>query len=398
MSLYPPLSTIPVSEHIKEKDGSKIISTGEAVKFGEMSFRMITDDPFDITGFKLKENTYSPTTGIKINLDAQTHFNAKSTFRFADVSASKDADLANMVVSSGKVNEENPDESNYKEYNLDPIFDKEINNYTLTLLEYLDTIDITATQNDENASMKIKVPKRDSDGNLVYESDGTTIVYEEKDLNDKVPMEVTLNKLGEPNTEITVEVTAEDGATENTYKVVIKRPYGTIRGSVYTAPTASSNYFKSNIRIYKSDVVTEAGINWDNYKTIVGGDDLHQNLIALESQDYETKDDGTFEIYLVPGKYDVLIDKEIYLDNIFTSQEIVQDTEIDLGQIILFAGDIDKNGVVNSLDIATIKTRYAMYTTDEGVQEAYDVNLDTIINMLDISYVTVNYAKTREIN
>ena len=100
-----------------------------------------------------------------------------------------------MVVSSGKVNEENPDESNYKEYNLDPIFDKETNNYTLTLLEYLDTIDITATQNDENASMKIKVPKRDSDGNLVYESDGTTIVYEEKDLNDKVPMEVTLSQM-----------------------------------------------------------------------------------------------------------------------------------------------------------------------------------------------------------
>ena len=58
MSLYPPLSTIPISEHIIEKDGSKIISTGDAVKFGEMSFRMITDDPFDIEGFKLKENTY----------------------------------------------------------------------------------------------------------------------------------------------------------------------------------------------------------------------------------------------------------------------------------------------------------------------------------------------------
>lgn len=263
MSLYPPLSTIPISEHIIEKDRSKIISTGDAVKFGEMSFRMITDDPFDIEGFKLKENTYSPTTGIKINLDAQTHFNAKSTFRFADVSASKDADLANMIVSSGKVNEENPDESNYKEYNLDPIFDKEINNYTLTLLEYLDTIDITATQSDENASMKIKVPKRDSEGNLVYESDGTTIIYEEKDLNNQVPMEVTLNKLGEPDTEITVDIIAEDGATQNTYKVVIKRPYGTIKGSVYTDPSANEGIHKANIKVYKSSDVSKT-IDWDN--------------------------------------------------------------------------------------------------------------------------------------
>lgn len=395
MSLYPPLSTIPVSEHIKEKDGSKIISTGEAVKFGEMSFRMITDDPFDITGFKLKENTYSPTTGIKINLDAQTHFNAKSTFRFADVSASKDADLANMVVSSGKVNEENPDESNYKEYNLDPIFDKEINNYTLTLLEYLDTIDITATQNDENASMKIKVPKRDSDGNLVYESDGTTIVYEEKDLNDKVPMEVTLNKLGEPNTEITVEVTAEDGATENTYKVVIKRPYGTIRGSIHTTPTEEKGTYKADVRIYKTSDV-ESII--DKSQIIQGHpDDIHNKLLTLTSQNYKTNEDGTYEIYLIPGTYDILLDKPGYLDHIYSSKTIQENQTIDLGYKELLAGDVNKDSTIEISDLSALLSSYGIADVDANYDESMNFNEDEYIEISDLSALLGNYLESRDI-
>jgi len=397
MSLYPPLSTIPISEHIIEKDGSKIISTGDAVKFGEMSFRMITDDPFDIEGFKLKENTYSPTTGIKINLDAQTHFNAKSTFRFADVSASKDADLANMVVSSGKINEENPDESNYKEYNLDPIFDKETNNYTLTLLEYLDTIDITATQNDENASMKIKVPKRDSDGNLVYESDGTTIVYEEKDLNDKVPMEVTLNKLGEPNTEITVEVTAEDGAIEKTYKVVIKRPYGTIRGSIHTIATEpTTNIHKSEVRIYKSSDV-ENIIEWQNVVS-GSGDDVHDKLLTLTSQNYTTKDDGTYEIYVIPGTYDILLDKPGHLDHIYISKTVTEGTTVDLGNKELIAGDFNKDGAIQGKDLALLMGVYGATDLDSIFEEKYDINDDKQIQGKDLALFYSNYYETRKID
>lgn len=403
ISLYPPLSTIPESEHIKEKDGSKVITTGEKAKLGEMSFRMITDnDPFDITGFKLKTSEkYSPTTGIKINLDT-IHCYVKSdpktgVFRFTDETASKDADLTNLVVSSGQINTESPDDSTYKEYTLDPIFNKEINDYTLTLLEYLDTINITATQSDAKSTMKIKVPKRDSDGNLVYDSDGTTIIYEEKDISNAVPSEVTLNKLGEPETEITINVTAEDGVTKNTYKLVIKRPYGTIKGSIYTAPTADKGIYKADIRVYKtSDVVNI--IDWGEVATSTNGDTVHDDLLTLKSQDYKTNDDGTYEIYVIPGTYDILLDKCGYLDHIYISREVNEGEIEDLGNKELLAGDINKDGVVQLRDLTTLKTYYGIISSDGNDyydNEELDFNEDGEIQLRDLTTLKSNYGEYR---
>jgi len=119
--------------HIIEKDdiggdtteGKKVITTQGGVLLGKMSFKMLTDERLDMTGFELVKGSNTPQTGIKINLDATHSFEAQSVFRFTNEVASKDADLSNLVLSSGKVNEENPDESTYKEYNLTPAFDKE---------------------------------------------------------------------------------------------------------------------------------------------------------------------------------------------------------------------------------------------------------------------------------
>ena len=78
--------------------------------------------------------------------------------------------------------------------------------------------------------MKIKVPKKDIDGKLVYDSGGG-IEYEEKELLDGIPLEVVLNKLGEPDTIITIKVTSEAGGSNvSEYNVTIKRQYGVIKG------------------------------------------------------------------------------------------------------------------------------------------------------------------------
>ena len=383
MSLYPPLSTIPVSEHIIEKDGSKVISTGEAVKFGEMSFRMITDAPFDIEGFKLKENTYSPTTGIKINLDTLYHFEAKSTFRFTDETASRDADLTDLVVSSGEVNEENPEEANYKEYNLDPIFNKGINDYTLTLLEYLDTINITATQSDAKSTMKIKVPKHDSDGNLVYDSDGTTIIYEEKDISDTAPSEVTLNKLGEPDTEITIKVTAEDGVTENTYKVVIKRPYGTIEGKL-------STYNADDIHIGTVKIYKAGDVSWEDYyisyNDVYTHDDLPTPIDSVQSEA-----DGTFSIKVIPGMYDIMIDKACYFDYIIKNNQISENQTKNLNTIELIPGDINKDGMIDAKDFNNIKLYFG-----QDFQTA-DIDESGTIDAPDFNAVKLRFGQSIEI-
>lgn len=300
---------------------------------GKLSFNMTTD-VFDVSEFNLVENlSYSPNTGIKIDYTAQESYQAQSTFRFTDATASKDASLKGLIVSSGTKDGEEP---TYKEYELTPVFEKDVKEYEITLLEYVDKMNITAIQNDEKATMKIKYPKRDEDGNLVYEADGTTIVYEEKELLDNTEYMIILNELGKEDTNITIIVTAEDGKTTDEYKVKIKRPYGTIKGKIYTAPTeTTTGKHIATVRVYKSEDVSKV-INWS--EVIPGTEDtVHKDLMTLISNNIKTNDDGTYEIYVIPNKYDILIDKAGYLDDIYIEKQVSEGNIVDLGESELIA-------------------------------------------------------------
>lgn len=390
VSFNPPVNE---SEHIIEKDDiGKVVTTTDGVLLGKMSFKMNVDE-FDVSGFSLVTDTNSPTTGIKINLNVTEAFENPSTFRFTDQTASKDAYLSNIVVSSGEVDNENPGNSTYKEYTLTPTFDKDTLNYEIELLEYIDTIDIKATQNDSKATMKIKVPKRDAENNLVYDTDGITIIYEEKDLESDIPLEVTINKLGEPDTNITVIVTAEDGKTVNNYELVIKRPYGTIKGSIYIDPMATKGIYKSNIRVYNSNDVSTI-IDWS---TLVSGasDKVHENLLTLKSQDFITNDDGTYEIYVIPGTYDILLDKDGYLDHIYTSKLVNNGDIVDLGYKELYAGDFNKDGCIQIVDMAMILNVYGTDSTSSDYKLEMDFNEDGQIQIFDLSVFLRNYNISR---
>lgn len=294
---------------------------------------MITDN-FDVSEFNLVENlSYSPNTGIKIDYTAQESYQAQSTFRFTDATASKDASLKDLIVSSGTKDGE---EHTYKEYELTPTFDKDVKEYEITLLEYVDKMNITAIQNNEKATMKIKHPKRNEDGNIVYETDGTTIVYEEKELLNNTEYMITLNELGKEDTNITILITAEDGKTTDEYKIKIKRPYGTIKGKIYTAPTASTTgKYIATVRVYKSEDVSKI-INWS--EVIPGTDDtVHKDLMTLTSNNIKTNDDGTYEIYVIPNKYDILLDKAGYLDDVYIERQVDEGNIVDLGESELIA-------------------------------------------------------------
>ena len=294
---------------------------------------MITDN-FDVSEFNLVENlSYSPNTGIKIDYTAQESYQEQSTFRFTDATASKDASLKDLIVSSGTKDGE---EHTYKEYELTPTFNKDVKEYEITLLEYVDKMNITAIQNNEKATMKIKHPKRNEDGNIVYETDGTTIVYEEKELLNNTEYMITLNELGKEDTNITILITAEDGKTTDEYKIKIKRPYGTIKGKIYTAPTASTTgKYIATVRVYKSEDVSKI-INWS--EVTPGTDDtVHKDLMTLTSNNIKTNDDGPYEIYVIPNKYDILLDKAGYLDDVYIERQVDEGNIVDLGESELIA-------------------------------------------------------------
>ena len=315
VSFNPPISE---SEHIKNKENvGMIVDSSGSVLLGTLSFRT-TLDKFDISSFKLETpDTTSPKTGIKIIIDGSTYYENQSTFRFTDKSASRNADLSNIKLSNG-----NEDDENYKEYALNPSFDKNTLEYTTKLLEYVDKVNLEVTKDDEKSSIVIKQPKHDENGNLVFEDDGSTIVYEETSLDD-LKNEIVLNKLGEPDTVIELKVTAEDEVTTKTYKITIHRPYGTIKGSIHTVN--SNDVHIADVKVYNNS----DQIDWEN---ISSHDELDNYKTVLNKK---TNEDGTYEIKVIPGNYDVLIDKVAYLDYIVTTIQVNENDEIDLDNVEL---------------------------------------------------------------
>ena len=333
ISFNPPVT---VGGHIIDKEGiGKVVNTDGGVLLGKMSFQM-TADAYDTSWFHLVEDSeYSPNTGIKIMIDSERYYEKQSTFRFTDKTASKDADLTDLVLSSGVKEGENP---TYKEYELTPTFNKDTLDYEVTLLEYLDTMDIKATLSDTKSIIKIKVPKKDEDGNLVYE---------EKDSQSDEPFTFTLNELGEPDTVVTVIVTAEDGKTTKEYELVIKRPYGTLKGNI-KYDTIEENENPDIVKITDLNFYETGKFNWDELKDIFG--EIYDNPATYDDLDLIDKDlirqseeDGTFEIYVIPRTYDLQIDKRGFLDYIVTNISVSEGDIIDLDDITLIAGDVDRD-------------------------------------------------------
>lgn len=354
-----------------------------------MSFKM-TSEEFDISGFKLVEANNSPLTGIKINLNITESFENQSTFRFVDETASKEATLSDLVVSSGVIDEEN---NTYKEYQLNPSFNKDIQKYEIELLEYIDSLNIKAISTDAKAKMKIKVPKRDEDNKLIYDENNTTVIYEEKEIVNNLPQEVIINKLGEPDTIITITVIAEDGETMKEYELTIKRPYGTIKGSVQLGDGLRES-MQASYGVYTKYIVDVNiyNANQFNWEGIIDGSTNYDNLDLIKKENSVTtnEDTGEYEIKIIPGTYDLQLERRGFLDNIVKNITINAGDIINVGKKILYPGDVDKNGVVSLQDYTKVINRKDVTETDETYGYEYDFGQKGYIGLIDITTV-LNY-------
>ncbi len=261
---------------------------------------------------------------------------------------------------------------------------------------YKDTVDLTVTPDDEKAKMKVKTPERTDEDKLKdYDGeDENTITYKEEELTsgDKYP--VTLNKLGEPDTKITITVTAEDGKTTKEYTVTIKRPYGIIKGKIHTQSSIDNH--SADIRIFKSEDVKKE-IDWGTIKS-GNTDNIHEQLMELPYQEYKANTDGTYEIYVIPETYDVLIDRAGYLDEIYTDRKVIEGKERDLGEKELTPGDVNKDGVVQIADLTELISVYGAASTEPSYNIKYDFNEDSETQIADLTILISNFSTSREIN
>ncbi len=170
---------------------------------------------------------------------------------------------------------------------------------------------------------------------------------------------------------------------------------GSIKGQIYTAPTANLKKYTATIKVYPSDEVKKI-INWDEVENTTG-DDLHDKLLSISEKRINTNDDGTYEMSLPMGTYDILIDKPGYLDQIYTEIQIKPGETVDLGYAELFAGDVNKDGIIEILDASLIMNSFGIIESDIAYDTKYDFNEDKQIEILDVSLLMSNYSLERSI-
>ena len=374
-----------------ENIGSYIHIT-EPVLIGKFSFQ-VGEGEIVQSSIALKTAETSPTTGVKVNINGTDNYQNQSLFEFILDLESKNAFLSNIVVSSGS-----EEESNYKVHTLTPEFNKETYIYNVEILEMIEKVNVTVTREDETATAKIKKPKKDEDGNTIYEQDGTTIVYEEIDM-ENLSDDVTLNKLGEPETIIEIKVTAEDGVTTKTYQVTIKRPFGTIKGTIQLGnglrESMQASYgtyveYIASATLYKSDL-----FDWDGIVPKTASlNDL--DLLEKQGQAESDKDDGSYTIYVIPGEYDLILERLGFLQSVVTKINIAADEVIDIGNKVLIEGDTDRTGIIDLDDIVAVVNMSDTMEGDGVYDEIYDfgqkgfVGLDDLVSVVNNSDSLIN--------
>lgn len=325
---------------VKNSDNTySVDATNKDILVGRMSFRLF-NGKIDDTTFKLKAGSQSPQTGIKINYNGKDSYekaDEPAVFRFTI--ASSNAYLKKIEYSICK------DLSEELEYKEIEDFKKETLEYEITLNEYKEYISLIPTLDDEKSTIKVKIPKRDEDNELVYEDE--KLVYEEKDLDENGKINLQLNELGKEDTIIEFIVLAEDGETTNTYKVKIHRPYGTIKGNIIY-DTIEENENPDIIKITDLNFYKTGKFNWEELQDIFG--EIYEEPVTYDDLDliekdcyYKSNEDGTYEVYIIPGTFDLQIDKRGFLDYIITDIVIKEGDTIDLEDITLTAGDVNRD-------------------------------------------------------
>jgi hypothetical protein len=160
------------------------------------------------------------------------------------------------------------------------------------------------------------------------------------------------------------------------FRIITQEPAGTIIGSIETMNW--EEIYIANVKVYRTNVV-----DWEN---LYG----HEELDEIETvKTVTTNEDGTYEIGLPLGKYDVLIDKPGHLDYVIEDVIIENEKVEDLGHTALIAGDYNKDGMVDGEDTTIL---YRHYGEQEELSSEYKIDYDPTENgMVDGEDTTLVY-------
>jgi len=339
------------------------------VLIGKMSFKLLSGN-LDNTTFALKPGTTSPQTGIKIDQTMQDSYTDETVFRFSILS--NDATLKKIDYDFFNYQDEDGNqvlpELTYETLDmtkLDEDSTDDISKYTINLLENVENISLKLEKSNEHATIKIN----------------------DEEIDISKTKELMLNKLGEEDTTIDIIVTAQDGTTIHTYRLVIHRPYGTIKGSIQLGENlrdemlaTNGNYVEyiANVTLYEPEKM-----EWDK---IISKEASFEQLddLEIQAQTQTDKDDGSYTIYVVPGKYDLILERLGFLANVVKNITISESQTIDLGNKVLIEGDSNRDGIIDLNDNVKVIEKSDSTVGDGIYEEQCDFGQKGFIDLKDL--------------
>lgn len=183
-------------------------------------------------------------------------------------------------------------------------------------------------------------------------------------------------KVATPGTTIrTIKVTAEDGTTKE-YQITLTKKF-TISGKIIDEFIGDEHI--ANITTYLSDDTRKEGDSTNPREVI---------------DNIQTKEDGTYEIILEPGLYDIVISKSGYLNYRVTKINLNNGEGVLLDDISILGGDVIQTGEIQLDDLVAINDNYGTITEENKEEKAkFDLNGDGKIDSLDRNILKKNYGK-----
>ena len=105
--------------------------------------------------------------------------------------------------------------------------------------------------------------------------------------------------------------------------------------------------------------------------------------------------DGTYLFEMLgEGTYDVVISIPGWTDNTITSVDVSENEDVEISENVVYAGDVDKSGVIDVQDVATACMELGNTLSNTNIGS--DVDHDKDINIGDISVILAakNYGKS----